>query len=162
MRDSTDPGCHIRLDSCRPSSARTAERKPVKRGMSSARREREFSPRARPKAEHLMMSLRIDSSGQEQVESPRVSRRARYLSEHWVGARRLRCPSGCPYSSDCRALLVLLVKGKDGMKRLAPLPRGGPDWAPHNIYAVKAARRGGQPWSILASTCTRIKARSAS
>jgi hypothetical protein len=42
-----------------------------------------------------------------------------------------------------------------------PAQRGG-TMAPQHSNAVEAASRGGQPWSILASTCTRIKVRFAS
>jgi hypothetical protein len=42
-----------------------------------------------------------------------------------------------------------------------PAQRGG-TMAPQFSVAVVAANRGGQPWNILASTCTRIKAKSAS
>ena len=47
----------------------------------------------------------------------------------------------------------------DGMKRLAATRRGGR--SPTMVHAVVCRKGGGQPWSILASTYTRWKARSA-
>src|SRR5439155_16826881 len=54
-----------------------------------------------------------------------------------------------------------VVGGIDGMKRLTP----SSTWwhtLPHRENALNGARGGGQPWTMLASTCTRRKARFAS
>ncbi len=64
------------------------------------------------------------------------------------------CPGFPPVSRDSMAL-------RRWDEAVGPAQRGG-TMAPQISNAVEAANRGGQPWRILASTCTITKARSAS